>query len=92
MTEELWEMLGENFSIHQQSFPKVDENYLLTDSVTIVIQVNGKVRENLVVDRNTSEEEIKSLAQKSSKVQKFVGDNPIKKSIYIPGKILNLVV
>ena len=91
ITEELWEMLGEKFSIHLEDFPKYDAQYLEDDTSVIVIQVNGKVRENFVFAKDVSEEEVLEKAKASEKVSKFlVGD--IKKIIFIPGKILNIVV
>ena len=100
MTEELWQMLNSNpsnstnpyNSIHLQNWPSVDKKYLESTSANIVIQVNGKVRENILVDKNIGEEDIKKLAIESQKVQKFITGKEIKKTIYVPGKILNIVI
>ena len=97
ITEELWEMLnkGEELeSVHLQEWPVVDEKYLRDEKITIVVQVNGKVRDNLLIDKDilNSESDIKKLALESPKVQKFLAGKSPKKTIYIPGKILSIVV
>lgn len=93
ITEELWQMLGESYSIHQQKWPKFDPTKIEEDVVKIVIQVNSKVRDVLEVAKDgMNKEEVEELAKKSPKVQKFLENKDIKKSIYIPGEILNLVV
>jgi leucyl-tRNA synthetase len=92
MAEELWEILGEGFSIHQQSWPKVEEKYLETESLTIVVQVNGKVRDSLTVKKDLSQKEIEEMAMESEKIQKFLDGKTPKKIIYIPGKILSIVI
>lgn len=91
IAEELWEIIGEKFSIHLQEFPKVDEKYLEEEEMNIVIQVNGKVRDSFVLPKNISEKEVVEKAMASEKVSKFV-TGEIKKTIFVPGKILNLVV
>lgn len=91
ITEELWEMLGEKFSIHLEKFPEFDKKYLEEDEVVIVIQVNGKVRENFVLPKTADEQTVLEKAKSSEKVSKFLtGD--IKKTIFVPGKILNIVI
>ncbi|MBP9719247.1 MAG: leucine--tRNA ligase [Candidatus Levybacteria bacterium] len=97
MTEELWQSFatGSAFdSIHQQPFPEVNEKYLIEDTVTIVVQVNGKVRENLTVDSGVLKDQskVEQLAKQSDKVTKHLEGATIRKVIYIVGKILNFVV
>ena len=93
ITEELWEMLGQENSIHLESWPKIDKKYLQEDEVTIVIQVNGKIRETIKIQKTDGEKKkLEELALKSPKIQKFISGKNIKKSIYIPGKVLNFVI
>jgi leucyl-tRNA synthetase len=95
MTEELWQMLGESFSIHQQPWPKVDEKFLEEEEVTIAIQINGKVRDSIRIMNNElgiMEGEVVKKALESERVQKFLEGKEVKKTIYIPGKIINLVI
>lgn len=92
MAEELWHQLGHDTSVHRDSWPQWDEKYLVGDSMTIVVQVNGKLRATLEVPLDTSEEEIKSQALAHENVAKFVGDSEPYKVIYIPKKLVNIVV
>lgn len=94
ITEEIWDTIGLGFSIHQQSWPKFDDQYLEEDTVKIVVQINGKVRETLEVQKDllSNREVIEKMALESPKIQKILaGKNP-QKIIYVPGKIVSLVV
>jgi leucyl-tRNA synthetase len=94
MTEELWEVLGEQFSIHTSSYPTFDKGLLVEDTVTIVVQVNGKMRDSVSVARAKAsrQTEVETVAKQSEKVSKFLAGQEIKKVIFIPGKIINFVV
>ncbi len=92
VTEELWQKIGEDFSIHTSEWPAVDESLLVSDETVIVVQVNGKVRDQIKVSKEMGETEVIKLAQDSEKVKKFTDGQTIKKTIYIPGKILNIVI
>lgn len=86
-----------NWSVHQQSWPEVSGSVLENEEVTIVVQVNGKVREQFNFSKSATEEEVLEKAKESEKVQKFLtGENgvpfEIKKTIFVPGKIVNIVV
>ena len=89
ITEELWQELGHNESIASETWPTYDESKLVVDTVEIPIQVNGKLRGKITVNKSASEEEIK--AQATEAVKDYVA-NGIKKIIYIPGRIFNIVV
>ncbi len=82
-----------NWSIHQSPWPEYDEKYLQEDQIKLPIQVNGKLREILMVDKDLAknEAELEKLALKSLKVQKFLAGKTPKKIIYAPGKVLNIV-
>ncbi|KKS64784.1 leucine--tRNA ligase [Candidatus Daviesbacteria bacterium RIFCSPLOWO2_01_FULL_43_38] len=92
-TEELWEMMGENRSIHLQTWPKYEEKYLEEEEVTIAVQVNGKVRDQLVIHKDMASDGkvIEKIALGSPKVQKFLDGKEIKKAVYVPVKIINFV-
>ncbi len=92
ITEELWHQLGHRDSIHLSSWPKYDEKYLVTDTMTIVVQVNGKVRAELSVPKDTSADDVIAAAQSHERVQPFLTGKPIKKSIYVPGRLVSIVV
>jgi leucyl-tRNA synthetase len=92
IAEELWHQLGHETSVHRDSWPQWDDKYLQSDTMTIVVQVNGKLRAQLELSKETSEEEIKSQALNAENVAKFVGDQQPLKVIYIPNKLVNVVV
>ncbi len=92
MAEELWAKLGHEGTVAYAPWPAADEKYLVEDLVTIAVQVNGKVREQLQVPADIDAEAIKELATASEKVQTWVGDKNIVKVIYVPGKLVSVVV
>jgi leucyl-tRNA synthetase len=93
IAEELWTtVLGMPYSVHTQPWPKVDEEAAKEDEITIPIQVNGKVRDRIVVPADAGEEQIKSAALASEVVQKFLEGKPPKKVIYVKGKMVSVVV
>ena len=92
MTEELWHELGETESVHTMNWPIYEESALEVDEVEVVLQVNGKVRDKLTVSVNITKEELEALAKESSRVQEFTEGKQIVKVIYVPGKLVNIVV
>lgn len=90
--EELWEKLGGKESIMQASWPSYDPNRLEQDSIELVVQINGKLRGRFQVARQISEEDVKKLVFADAKIQEAIEGKPIKRFIYIPGKLANLVV
>ncbi|MDB5176991.1 MAG: LeucinetRNA ligase [Candidatus Saccharibacteria bacterium] len=92
ISEELWHQLGHDTSVHRDSWPQWDDTYLVSDTMTIIVQVNGKLRAKLEVAADASKEDIESLALAHDNVQVFIGDKQPNKVIYVPGKIVNIVV
>lgn len=92
ITEELWEKLGNQQSIFLASWPKYDAKKIVAESVTIAVQVNGKVRATIMVDPNMTEAEVKQYALDETKVQLHLAGKTPKKVIYIPGRIVSIVV
>ncbi len=92
ISEEIYSMYGKSESIFYETWPKYDENAIKKEKVTIVIQVNGKVRSRTEVLAHTEEEEIKRLALEDEKIKKYTEGNEIKKFIYVENKILNIVI
>ena len=90
LSEEMWERLGRSGSNSKVSWPVADESFLVQDTVDIGVQVNGKMRGTISVSLETSQEDAVAAAMAMESVTKFVGDD-IKKIIYVPGKILNIV-
>ena len=92
ISEELWERTGHTYSIHQRPFPKWDEGLAAEEVLTLVLQVNGKVRDRVSVPASVAEEEARELALASPKVQAFTDGKSVLKTIYVPGKLVNVVV
>ncbi len=92
MTEELWSLLGNSTSIHVQNWPKYDDKALVKEEVQIVIQVNGKVRDKIEVSKNISKDELESIALNNDRIKSFIDGKSIVKFIYVPGKLVNVVV
>jgi leucyl-tRNA synthetase len=92
IAEELWARRGLPYSIHQQAWPKYDAALAAEDLITIVVQVNGKVRDRVQVPAGTGEAEIKAAAQATAGAQRFMeGQAPIH-VVYVPGRLVNIVV
>ena len=92
ITEELWHQLGHKDSIHQQKWPKYDPKLVKEKMITLVIQVNGKVRDKVEVEADISEEKAKELAISREKIKKWIKGKEIKKVIFVPRKLINLVI
>ena len=92
VSEQLWEMAGKEYSIHQQSWPQVDEKAAAEEQITLVLQVNGKVRDRIQVPFDISEEQAEELAMESEAVKKFITGKQIRKVILVPGRLVNIVV
>ena len=91
ITEELWQRLGFPYSIHQSSWPAVDEAAAAEDQITLVVQMNGKVRDRIQVATTISEDEAKALALASEAIQKGLAGRQPKQIIYVPGRLINIV-
>lgn len=91
ITEEFWEVNGGEYSVHNQAWPEYDEKLIVDDEVTIVIQVNGKLRDNLVVAKGLEEAEVVEMAKKSEKVSKYI-ENGYKKAVFVKDRLVNFVV
>ena len=91
LADELWEQLGGEQSVHQQRWPNLDRQALVRDTITVVLQVKGKVRGNLEVPADTSKDQLEQLALASDVAQKWLEGNPPRRVIVVPGKLVNLV-
>ncbi len=106
MTDELWNMLGEESrvskdgtrhdfaksSIHTSSWPKWDEQLLQDDEVKIAVQINGKVRGEIMIGNNDGEEEVKKKALENQAILKYTKDQNIKKTIYVKNRLINIIL
>jgi len=93
VTEELWSTLGNSKSIHNESWPEYKESLFVEDDVTIPVQINGKLRGTITLSKaiSVSQEDVYSQAKKTENVAKHLVGDP-KKIIYVPGKILNIII
>ncbi len=92
LSEEAWSELGGKTSIHDEEWPKWDENLAKASSITLIVQVNGKLRDKIEADETLSDDELKALALESSKVKEFTDGKTIVKTIVVPKKLVNIVV
>ena len=89
--EELWEQIGGTYSVFDSRWPSYDERLAARELITVVFQVNGKLRSSASVQRGLSEEDLKELALRDERVRKFVGDKAIRKVVVVPDKLVNVV-
>jgi len=92
ITEELWEQRGKSYSIHQQAWPSWDEDIAREDMITLVVQVNGKVRDKLTVPEGSDDGVLKELALASEKIQKWLEGKEPRQVIAVKGKLVNIVL
>lgn len=92
ITEELWSAIGYTGSIHQEPWPTADENALVEEEITIILQVNGKVRDKVQVPADITKEELEKVILNSEKVQHHLEGKTVVKVIPVPGKLVNIVV
>ena len=91
LAEELWERLGRQYSVHQQAWPTWDAELAAAAVVTLIVQVNGKVRDRLTVAVGLGEEEARAAAEDSARVAAQLTGMSIRKVVYVPDKLINLV-
>ena len=92
LAEELWSRRSGTYSVHRQSWPEWDDELASEDEVTLVVQVNGKLRDRIAVPADIGEAAAKELALASERVRKHLGGKEPRKVIYVPGKLVNIVV
>jgi leucyl-tRNA synthetase len=92
VTEELWQDLGHGESVHISKWPAWDEKLVAEDIITIAIQINGKVRAEIVVASEAGEKEIIETAKSDEKIKELIAGKEIKREIYVPGRLVNLVI
>jgi leucyl-tRNA synthetase len=91
IASELWQQLKSPGDITAQSWPDYDEKFLVEDEIEIVLQVNGKVRDRIIVPLAASDTELEAAARANQKVQNALGGKPIRKVVVVPKKLVNIV-
>ena len=92
LSEELWHQIGEEGSVHKQEYPKEDKEKTLLDNVTIAVQINGKLRETIEIKKDEKKEKVLEDVKKLEKIIPYIEEKEIVKEIYVPNKIVNIVV
>jgi leucyl-tRNA synthetase len=92
ITEELWSRLGKPYSIHQQPWPVWDEEVAAEETLTLVVQINGKLRDRIQVPVDIDEAGARTLALASENAQRYIGDKEPRKVIYVQGRLVNIVL
>ncbi|KAK4795181.1 hypothetical protein SAY86_013175 [Trapa natans] len=92
MAEELWHRLGYSNSLAYEQFPQADPAYLKDSTITMPVQINGKMRGTIQVEEGCSEEDVFGIASQDERLSKYIDGLPIKKRIFVPGKILNIIL
>ncbi len=91
IAEELWARIGGPYSIHQQEWPSADMAAAAEEMITLVVQINGRVRDRIELPADITDEEAKRAALASQKVQEYLGGREPRQVIYVPGRLVNIV-
>jgi leucyl-tRNA synthetase len=91
IVEELWERTGHAYSIHDQPLPAWDPTLAADEVITLVVQVNGRLRDRIEVPASIGEEQAKSVALESPRVQAHLAGKSVDRVVYVPGKLVNIV-
>ena len=91
LAEELWERLGHPFSVHQQAWPQWDADLAAADMITLVVQVNGRLRDRIEVPADITEQNAKTRALESDRVKAHTEGKTVRRVIYVPGRLVNVV-
>ena len=92
VAEEVWQLVGDGDSVLDASWPAWDEELAADEVVTVVVQVNGKLRDRLEVPADAARDDVLAQARAAKNTQRFLEGKQIVKEIYVPGKLVNFVV
>ena len=92
ITEELWSATGKKGSVHMQKWPKYNPAFIKEEKITLIIQVNGKVRGKIEAKTGITEEKAKKLAMAEQRIKELIAGKEIKKIIFVPDKLINIVI
>ena len=91
LSEELWERLGHQYSVHQQDWPDWDSDLAADEMITLVVQVNGRLRDRIEVPADISEQDAQDRALESERVKTHTEGKTVRRVIYVPGRLVNVV-
>jgi leucyl-tRNA synthetase len=92
ISEELWQTLGHTDCLSETAWPEYDRTAVVDEEILVVVQVNGKLRSKITVPAGTDEDTVKSAALADEKVKVFLEGVQVRKVVYVPGKLVNIVV
>jgi len=90
--EELWQKLDNNESVFKQPWPQPDRNLVKDEMIELLVQVNGRLRDKISVSAGASQEEAEKIAKNSEFIKKWLGESQIKRTIFVPGRLINIVI
>jgi leucyl-tRNA synthetase len=93
ITEELWERIEGTGagSIHTQTWPEFDATALRTETITMVVQVNGRLRDRIIVAADAADEAVRAAAEAAPNARRAIGDSPVRQVVVVPGRLINIV-
>jgi leucyl-tRNA synthetase len=92
IAEELWERIGQPYSIHQQAWPTADAALLVRETETIAIQINGRTRATIELPAGAEQAEAVAAVRRVESIQQYLNGVALRRVVYVPGRIINLVV
>ncbi|BAU27150.1 leucyl-tRNA synthetase [Aneurinibacillus soli] len=92
IAEEMWRMIGHEDSVHHQAWPAFDASALVLDEIEIVLQINGKVRDKMVISASATKQDMEALVNENDKIKELIAGKTVRKVIAVPGKLVNIVV
>ena len=92
LIEELWQKIGNKHSIHLESWPEYDPKLIEVGEYELIIQINGKMRDKILVSKTLKQSEIEKLVLSRNLVKKYIGEKPVKKIIFVPNRLINIVI
>lgn len=92
ISEEIWELLGKDVLLANSSWPQLKEEFLAADQVEIVLQINGRVRDKIMIATDLSKEEMEEFAMSNERIKELTEGKTIRKVIVVPGRLVNIVV
>jgi leucyl-tRNA synthetase len=91
LAEELWARLGREYSVHNQAWPVWDKELAAEETVEIVIQVNGKIKDRVMIPADAGEDEVREIALEREVIKELLGGKPPRKVIYVKGRLMNIL-
>ncbi|WCN38705.1 leucine--tRNA ligase [Aneurinibacillus uraniidurans] len=92
IAEEMWRMIGHEDSVHHQAWPTFDASALVLDEIEIVLQINGKVRDKMIIPASATKQDMEALVNENDKIKELIAGKTVRKVIAVPGKLVNIVV